>query len=321
MGINSIRRALLPALLVLTLNGIALGAEKVPFDTWLTNAAQHPPYPIGPAPNSNLFSRLHSDVIGDQLKILWPAPSNASVVVTLHASAASPGHWPVRDWRSYDMVWRHGEYEVNLPVEDLSVPIVYYARSIGSGGTNLSPNRVVHPARSGLEQASKLFWPFIEGFEEGMESWRVLANPAVAPRVTPQPHDGKASLLVTVPAGKSSVVIATTRVRGWQIILEGATGLRLWLRTRTGEGRVKFGLYSAAHSPDHETREWLQETTIGPAWQKIDLSFRELREGFALGEADLFTIEFAPGEALEFLVDDLQFLGPWRLDGGGGGLR
>ena len=321
MGINSILRALLPALLLLALNAIALGAEKLPFDTWLTNAAQHPPYPSGPAPNSNLFSRLHSDVIGDQLKVLWPASSNDTVIVTLHASAASPGHWPVRDWRSYDMTWRNGEYEVNLPVEDLSVPIVYYARAIGSGATNLSPNRVVHPARSGLELPTKLFWPFIEGFEEGMESWRVLANAAAAPRVAPLPHVGKASLLVTVPAGKSSVVIATTRVRGWQIILEGASGVRLWLRTRTGEGRVKFGLYSAAHSPDHETREWPREYTIGSAWQKVDLSFGELREGFALGEADLFTIELAPGEAREFLVDDLQFLGPWRLDGGSGGRR
>ena len=70
MEINSILRAILPALLVLALNANAFGAEKVPFDTWLTNAAQYPPYPIGPAPNSNLFSRLHSDVIGDQLKIL-----------------------------------------------------------------------------------------------------------------------------------------------------------------------------------------------------------------------------------------------------------
>ena len=314
MEINSILRALLPALLLLALNVNALGAEKVSFDTWLTNAAQYPPYPTGPAPNSNLFSRLHSDVIGDQLKIFWPAPSNDAVLVTLHASAASPGHWPVRDWRTYDMTWRNGEYEVKLPVEDLSVPLVYYARAIGSGTTNLSPNRVVHPARSGLERATKIFWPFIEGFEEGMESWRVLANNAVAPRVTPQPHDGKSSLLVTVPAGKSSVVIATTRVRGWQIILEGATGLRLWLRTRTREGRVTFGLYSAAHSPDHEAREWPRQYTIGSAWQRIDLSFGELREGFALGETDLFTIEFAPGDAREFLVDDLQFLGPWRLD-------
>ena len=98
-------------------------------------------------------------------------------------------------------------------------------------------------------------------------------------------------------------------------------GVRQWLRTRSGEGRVKFGLYFAAHSPDHEAREWPQETKVGPAWQRIDLSFRELREGFALGETDLFSIEFAPGEAREFLVDDLQFLGPWRLDGGGGGLR
>ena len=318
MGINSILRALLPALLVLALNANAFGAEKVPFGTWLTNAAQYPPYRAGPAPKTNLFSRLHSDVIGDQLKILWPAPSNQSVVVTLHASAASPGHWPVRDWRTYDMTWRNGEYEVNLPVEEISVPIVYYARAIGSGATNLSPNRLVHPARSGLERATKLFWPFIEGFEECMESWRTLANTAAAASVTPQPHDGKGSLLVTMPAGKTPVVIATTRVRGWQIILEGATGLRLWLRTRTGEGRVKFGLYSAAHSPDHEAREWPQEKRIGPAWQRIDLFFRELREGFARGETDLFSIEFAPGEAREFLVDDLQFLGPWRLDGGGG---
>ena len=322
MAINLRLHAAVRTLLVLALNVSALAAQeparapqKLPFDAWLTNAVQFPPYPTAPAPDPRLFAALHSEVIGDQLKVLWPAPSNAQASVTLHASAASPGHWPMRDWRRYDMTWRSGEWEANLPVEDLSVPIVYYVRALGNSATNHSPNRVVHPARSGLDLPSKIFWPFLEGFENGLDGWRVLAGDLAPPRIAGQAHDGNAALLVIVPAGKNPAGIATTRVRGWQIVLEGATGLRLWMRTRSGEGRVNFGLYAAAYSPDHATRDWPRQITVGPAWQKIDLSFAELREGFPLGETDLFSIEFAPGEAREYLIDDFQFLGPWRLDG------
>ena len=179
MAINLRLHAAVRTLLVLALNVSALAAQeparapqKLPFDAWLTNAAQFPPYPTAPAPDPRLFAALHSEVIGDQLKVLWPAPSNAQASVTLHASAASPGHWPMRDWRRYDMTWRSGEWEANLPVEDLSVPIVYYVRALGNSATNHSPNRVVHPARSGLDLPSKIFWPFLEGFENGLDGWR-----------------------------------------------------------------------------------------------------------------------------------------------------
>jgi hypothetical protein len=55
------------------------------------------------------------------------------------------------------------------------------------------------------------------------------------------------------------------------------------------------------------------EVPIRAAWEKVDLLFEEF-PGLTLGDVDLFTLEFTGQGPMEFLIDDLQLLGRWRLE-------
>src|SRR6266496_4358247 len=210
-----------PAQLVLlgwlALPGVAFAPPTSPGDQWLTNAWPHPLTSPEALVRSNLFSSLRAEVIGGKLKIFWtPGNDSPTGAVTVHASAAEPAHWPTRDWRSHPMT-RPGLYwQATLPVEDVEVPIVYFVSAEEHRFTNLSALRVVAPAAAGLEEPTRVFWPFLEGFEEGAESWRLLSeeSPTAPLRRDPASKNGRAALAVSVPTGKRSATVATTREIG-----------------------------------------------------------------------------------------------------------
>src|SRR6266496_177368 len=169
-----------PAQLVLlgwlALPGVAFAQPTSPGDQWLTNAWPHPLASPETLVQSNLFSSLQAEVIGGKLKILWTAGgASPTGSVTVHASAAEPAHWPTRDWRTYPMTRPGLRWQATLPVEDLEVPMVYFVSATEGRLTNFSPLRVVVPAAAGLEEPTRVFWPFLEGFEESAESWRLLS--------------------------------------------------------------------------------------------------------------------------------------------------
>ena len=66
-----------------------------------------------------------------------------------------------------------------------------------SGRTRDAFVRYVGPRAAGLEEATRVFWPFLDGFEEQLEGWRLAEKDgAFTPlqKGTP-PKNGKAALL------------------------------------------------------------------------------------------------------------------------------
>jgi hypothetical protein len=307
-----------PALFVCFCLAVRVGAQtnSPPADAWATDFVRFPSAIDTNQIRLTGFETLRAEVNAGRLKILCSSqPPNPNAGMIVVASEDEPGHWAVRNWRSYPMSLQVDHWETSVPVDDVDVPLVYFVRMITATETNLSPMRVVRPRTAGLEEPSRVFWPFLEGFETGMEGWSLLAGtPVVASLKTdPTAKNGHAALRVSLPVGKSSVTVATTRVRGWQILQNGATGLRVWLRTREGMGQARFTLFANAF----ETNQVLSQSSIEPKldhrWQKIELPFTSFSK-LPLGNVDWFTIEFIGTGPRDFLIDDLQLLGRWKIE-------
>jgi hypothetical protein len=297
-----------------TLPGAGAEPSSGPPDAWLTNVCQFPPPFAQQAPRSNDFTGLRAEVIAGKLKVFWPSERVASnAAVTLRVSVDEPGHWPARDWQTFPMTLRGQVWEAPAPVTDLDLPLVYFVCAVDGETTGLSPMRVCHPREAGLEVPTRLFWPFLEGFEAGLESWRLLTPDAPPLRTDGVAHTGRNALAVSLPAGRRSVTIATTRVRGWHYWKANATGVRLWLRAGAGTGRARFTLSAHAHTTNRLMAVHSREVALAEQWRKAELLFAEF-PGLPLPALDLFTIEFIGEGPREFLVDDLQLLGPWAIE-------
>jgi hypothetical protein len=288
---------------------LAHAEPKPPADAWLTEAIALPRHVTTNAPDAATFAALHTKLLAEQLRVRWPVTAGIDArTVTLHFSADAPGHWPSRDWRALPMTRRGENWEANLPVDDLEVPLVYFVSAQGAP-LRCSPLRVVAPRAAGLEQASRVFWPFLDGFEEGLAGWETTGNATL--KLTPLAHDGHAALVIAAPDGQRAVRVSTPRVRGWHYTLQLATGVRVWLRATRG-GVVRFHLHAHADSPHATSATSSIEVNARDQWQRVDLAFTSFGP-FNFASMDRFTIEFA-GEG-ELLVDDLRLLGRWRLPG------
>ena len=297
-------------------------------DRWIGGAVPFPPGIPEHAVRSNLFATVRAELWAERLKILWPPEQPlTNATVTVHASADELGHWPARDWRPFSMSLRGNTWEVIVPVDDPDVPLVYFVTVIAvratngssavqsTSSTNISPMRICKPRLAGLEEPTRIFWPFLEGFEQDTASWRWLApvDDSAPLKTDATARTGGAALVVPLPGGKRSVTVATTRVRGWQLVQHHVTGLRLCLRTRQGRGRARFTLLANASATNQVVSVWPKEPVLTETWQKVDILFGDLPK-LPLGAVDLFAIEFIGEGPLEFLVDDLQLLGPWKPD-------
>ena len=285
-------------------------------DQWLSGAYEYPVAAGGKVGSTTGFEAIETDAVAGRLKVYWNSgAATGSGGVTLFASAETAGHWPARDWRQYPMSLRAGRWEASVPVESVDIPMIFFLRVGEGAGARLSAMRSCVPRAAGLEEPSRIFWPYLEGFEDGSTSWRSFGASvgAVPFEIDPLAKQGKASLRVTVPGAGRSVGVATTRVRGWQIVERSATGLRLWMRTRSGAGRVRFTLFANAGGPLEVVMAYDREVTLSDRWQKVDLAFGRFGKG-PLAEVDLLALEFSADGAREFLVDELQLLGPWKLE-------
>jgi hypothetical protein len=287
--------------------------NRPPADAWVTNQAQYPGNVFSNSVHLSGFETLHAEVVTGRLMLLWqPAHPDSNTIITLFLSVDDLGHWPVRDWHAYPMSPSGNYWQARRPVDNIDVPIVYFLQTVTAGTTNLSPMRLCHPKILGLEMPSRPFWPFLEGFEQGTESWRLVPNSIQHPGLTIDPiaKNGYCSLKVSLLASQRSVTVATTRLRGWQIQQKGALGLRLWLRTKTGIGQARFTLYSNAQTTNQISAVSSLRPQLNDQWQKIDLPFSDFPK-VALTSVDWFTIEFSGTGGIDLLIDDLLLLGPW----------
>jgi hypothetical protein len=311
----AIWRGCLAALLSLFGGGL-LAAEPTPTgDAWVTNHVVFPPALARLEARQAGFESLHAEVVdGYRLLVLWhPGIMDTNAQVTLFTSADELGHWPARDWRSHPMFFSGPAWEARPPVDDIQVPLVYFLRVVNSASTNLSAMRLCRPDAAGLVMPTRLAWHFLEGFEQNVEGWALVTDKLETDnlRTNSPGRSGYASLTVHLPAGRNSVTLGTTRVRGWQFTGRHATGIRVWLRTRTGRGRAKFTLHTNAFTPGQSVVPSTIQAELTDQWEKVDLplgSFPKLRPD----DVDWFTLEFIGQGPEDFLVDDLQLLGPWR---------
>jgi hypothetical protein len=206
--------------------------------------------------------------------------------------------------------------QADVPTEDLDVPIVYYALLKTPNESRVSPLRVVYPRRLGLEEPTQLFWPFVEGFEDGHEGWWLLPGaPQMATlRAASEGKSGRTALQISLPDGAKPIRLATTRVRGWQLLQEGATGLRFWVRTVSASetGTIRASLQARSSTTSQVAGTWPKDFAVTHDWRRVDITFAQLPI-LPWRSVDLFIIEFQSPHAADFLLDDLQMLGPWKL--------
>lgn len=259
------------------------------------------------------FNALRAEAIAGKLKVSFhggETPQDG--VVTLRSSVDMPGHWPARHWVPAAMKLRGRDWSATLPVDAPDVPIVYFVEAIAAGRTNVSPMRVCYPRKLGIEKPSRAFWPFLEGFETGTRDWRYLAgaSPREPLSAVEKPKSGRRAMRLQIPAGKVSVTVGTTLVRGWHARLKGATGLEFWARTSGGRGRARLALLSNAFSKDQTVSILPHTIDLNSDWKEVKVFFSEF-PGLNTVDIDLLTLEFIGKPQSEFLFDDLQLLGPW----------
>jgi hypothetical protein len=287
-----------------------------PPEIWLTNEVHYPSALPPGILQTDRFQTLRVVFLAETFKIVWTPPANDQAArVLLKFSADNLGHWPARDWRSRPMERRGPDWETEVPVDSLDVPLVYYLEVMTDQGTNVSPMRLGRPRLLGLEQPTRVFWPFLEGFEEGLESWRWVAGGPDDGRLqtTNISRNGKAALVVTIPPGKAAVTIGTTRLRGWHMLEHGATGVSLWIRTREGKGQAQFTLLANAFTTNQVVALRPGEIAIQATWQQVDLPFGSFGK-IPIADLDFFSIELRGIPGTEILLDDLQMLGRWQLN-------
>lgn len=278
-------------------------------DAWLTNAVLPPEQFATAAASTNRFATLHAEVLAGRLRITCTEPGISGM--NLIASADAPGHWPARDWRSHTMRSNAAAWFVELPVDSLYVPIVYFVVARESNVVVASAMRMVQPLALGLEEPTRFFWPFIEGFELELEGWRLGDNAEV--RTDPSAKNGRAALMARVPAGGRAATVTTTRLRGWFLEEHGARGVALWLRTKSGTGSAAFTLLANAFTANQVAARRVETVKVSSRWTKVELPFASFPK-FPLGDLDLLSIELSGKPGTEFLLDDLYLLGPWLMD-------
>lgn len=301
---------------LICLTSFSLMAQPAPKplpDTWLTDATYPDFLPITNHWTTTQSGTLTNEALIGKLRVYWHPPANTEPrSVRLWSSADAPGRWRARDWQPLTMEKRGARWEVALPVENVDVPMVYFIEAQAEQ-KHLTAMRVCHPRLVGLEEPSRIFWPFLEGFEEELWSWRTVTDePHFTPVKTgPTVKNGNAALRLVIPAGKRSTTVTTTRIRGWQLEQNFANGVRLWVCTASGSAKLRCTLQANAFSSKQVISLYPDEPTISTDWQPVDLMLNKFPK-IPISEVDLLSLELIGNGPLEAYIDDLQLLGRWR---------
>jgi len=288
--------------------GFSAGPEPAA-DRWLTEAGARPERFAESTVLTNGFATLRAEVVAGVLQVKCDGDEALSGL-KLVASADAPGHWPARDWRTLSMRRAGPGWLAEIPVDSLDVPQIYFVTARTSGREVVSPLRLAHPRGLGMERPSRLFWAFLEGFEQGQEGWRVSGDQR---RTNALARSGRAALAARVPTGRKSVSVESTRLRGWFVQENGADGFAVWLRTAGGTGRAAFTLAANAFTTNQVTSRRSETAAVSTNWIKARLTFESFPKA-PLADLDLLTIEFTAAPGTELLIDDVHLLGRWRED-------
>lgn len=299
------------AVIIFTLGlmaGFGAGPEPAA-DRWFTEAGGRPEQFADATVVTNEFARLRAEVLAGGLQVKCEG-SDSLTDLKLIASADAPGHWPARDWRTRAMRRAGPGWLAEIPVDSLDVPQIYFVAARVDGRAVVSRLRLAQPRGLGMERPSRLFWAFIEGFEQGPEGWRTAGDSL---RTNALARSGRAALAVRVPAGRKSVSVESTRLRGWFVREHGAEGFALWLRTAGGTGQAAFSLAANAFTTNQVTSRRSETVAVSTNWTKARLTFESFPKA-PLADLDLLTIEFTAEAGTELLMDDVHLLGRWRED-------
>lgn len=286
-----------------------LAVPPGPADLWLSGPAEYPAPHRAEQVRTDLFAGLQAQVTAGQLRLQCPAdPVRDATNAWAWISVDPPGHWPARDWRVVGLNRQGGFWTADVPVFDLDLPLVYFAGAGWNGGEAISPMRVTIPRELGLMQPTRLFWPLLDGFEDGLVGWKILAPQAAGLRLDSAAHVGGGALAVSLPRGHHSVTVATTRLRPWHVWKLDQRGVRVWVRAREGAARARISLIAHAGTTNQTVAVLPRDVRLTNAWTQVDVSFAEFPQP-ALHAVDLLALEFIGNGPQEFLVDDLQVLG------------
>lgn len=267
--------------------------------------------------NTNIFTNFYALAVAGKIQVVWETPvSFSNYTATIFYSADYPEHCVSRDWRYLPMVYRGALYNASIPIDDIDIPVVYFIMGVSNSLTNLSPMRICYPRIAGLEAPSRPFWQFLEGFEESILNWQILNKyPDILSLRTNvvEPKNGKSALCITLPEGRRSISVATSRLRGWQIEHFKAKGFAVWVRTNDKSGFVQFSLVSYAGT---EKQEIVQHPGIIPVsnqWKRIEINFDAFSK-INLLNVDQLIFEFSGSGLMEFWIDDLSLTGGWMSE-------
>lgn len=259
------------------------------------------------------FEDIQAEVILGELTVFWRTPTRPEAEATLVFSQGRPGRWSSRPWQHVAMRRLPTGFEGRLPVFDLDLPVVYHLVLQTGARATAGALRIARPRQLGMETPSTVFWPYLEGFEEGAWNWRILAPPDTAGlfEIAREARTGKSALRVTVPAGRKSVTLGTTRVQAWQFERQGATGIQIWIRGGRAGGRVRLSWLTDAWTARQRSLPAGVEGDVQMTWGSLDLPIAS-NDPTAVTGLDALALEFIAEGPAEFFVDDLQLTGRWR---------
>ncbi|MBG86670.1 MAG: hypothetical protein CMO80_07195 [Verrucomicrobiales bacterium] len=296
----------IPACVLIALLLAALPALPATGDEWVE------PPPGSTAIGGKALSvvrpaEFYAEVALDELNVYLR--SKEADQVTLFYSYDAPGHWPSRDWRSKTMRHRESLWDAQIPVSELTVPIVYFAKIRGSTSV-MTAMRVIQPQTAGMRKPSELFWPYLEGFEEP-GPWEIVGAVGEVDRVQPG-FSGDSALRVSIPKDKRSATISTTRIRAWHFTARNADGIRLRANAPK-RGRLRLTLITNSGTSTQSSMTSTAELK-GTDWELVHFPARSFKNR-SLAGVDRATIEFVSEGPSEIHLDDLELTGPWRVRG------
>jgi hypothetical protein len=248
-----------------------------------------------------------------RLRVEWsgatPATSESTVspVPRVLVSTDAPGHWPVRDWRSWPMTGRPGAWEARIPLLSAFTPVVYFVEASAAGTTNASAMRWFRPRLAAVTEPTFPFTGHLEGFEQGMAGWEWggSGDGSAWMTVSSDAWSGRGALRIEVPSRRASATVGTVRVRGWMLAEHAPRQLVVVARTEKGTGKIRMALHGDARSPQLAVFPAKSEFEVGPRWRRIEVplsSFVNLRPS----SVDWLTIQFLADSGRAVLLDDLE---------------
>ncbi len=262
---------------------------------------------------ADAFASLKAESVVGKLKVSFRrGEGTKDDEVRLWHSVGRPGGWQARRWVNVPMPLTGRDRVGKIPIDAPDAPVVYFVTVRSAAGARVSPMRVCEPRQLGVRKPSRAFWPFLAGFEDGFDGWKILASgrPEAALRPSADGYNGAVALSATIPPGKGAVVVGTTVARGWHVQWKGAVGIRFQVKSRSGAGRLQVTAMTDAFSSRQQTSELLNPVRLEQGWKQVDVFFTEF-PGLRAHELDFLAFEFIGAEGEEFLLDDLRLLGDW----------